>query len=297
MQKEDKLLIDRYLENSLTGIELKNFLDRLEGDDDFRKVVSFHNLLIEGIHEAENDRLKRNIISEIDYHKPFIPAALKLILAFFIVFIAGISLWNYISPDSNGKKQDYFSFNFLRKQKNDSVSTILKTEKISHNKHTELRPLTILPDSSEENVADKSVDTLKQNVDEAADIIVKKDQLLISFNLKSKNLGDTIQTSVESSLAKNAADKLNPAGGLPEDIRKNNNSYSVEFWISPVNYKGYKLVDDKLILFGIEEPDAVKLYTKNEKLWMKYGHEVYGLDATEEFESLVHSNEFPSELK
>jgi hypothetical protein len=297
MQKEDKLLIDRYLENTLTGVELKNFIDRLESDTDFRKKVSFHNLLIEGIQEAENKRLRQNIIHELNYRKPLIPSALKLILAFFLIIVLGISFWNYISPDSNGKKHDYFSLNFLHKIKSDSSTLNTKSGMLIHNKKTELKPLIIQEDSLVGSNQSPLPDTIKRDVEEAADIVVKKDQLLISYTLKSRNLGDASRTSEETSLAKNAAEKLNPAGNLPETEKKSSENYFVEFWVSPVNYKGYKLVDDKLILFGIEEPDAVKLYTKNEKLWMKYGHDVFGLEPTEDFESLIRTNEIPPELR
>ena len=64
-----------------------------------------------------------------------------------------------------------------------------------------------------------------------------------------------------------------------------------------MNYKGYKLINDKLILFGIEEPDAVKLYSKENKLWMKYGQDFYFLEPSEDFGSLIKTNEIPSALK
>ena len=115
MKQEEKILIDRYLENSLTGIELKEFLDRLENDVKFRNEVSFQNLLIEGIQLAEDKRLIDSIEKFISYRKPAIPTALKLIVTFFIITIGGIILWNYIGPDSVGKKHNYFSLDYFRK--------------------------------------------------------------------------------------------------------------------------------------------------------------------------------------
>ena len=67
--------------------------------------------------------------------------------------------------------------------------------------------------------------------------------------------------------------------------------------MSPVNYRGYKLINEKIILFGIEEPDAVQLFSKEEKLWMKYGQTFYCLEHSDNFESFVPTSEIPSAIK
>ena len=87
MNIEEKQLIDRFLQNKLTGFELKDFHDRMESDSNFRKKISFHNLLIESIQEAEDKRVVDSLYSYIGYKKPVIPFALKLIVTFFIVTI------------------------------------------------------------------------------------------------------------------------------------------------------------------------------------------------------------------
>ena len=132
MIQEEKLLIDRFLENSLTGFALQEFLDKLESDDEFKKHVSFQNLLIEGIQETEDKRLKTSIENFIDYKKTFIPYALKLIIVFLIITGGGITLWNYIDPDSAEKKQNYFTLNFFRSTNKDSAVV---------NKSDESRPM------------------------------------------------------------------------------------------------------------------------------------------------------------
>jgi len=298
MTQENKLLIDRYLENSLTGVELKEFLDKLESSEEFKKEVSFHNLLVEGIHEAEDKRLKDAIEKVINYRKPKIPVALKLILTFMIVTALGISLWNYIGPDSSGKKYDYFTFNFLKGVKKDSTETPPVVEKaVPIKKGSGNKNNVAVADSSTDIKKPEDSDTSSAMFAQAVDIIVKKDQLLISYVLKSINLEqDTLETG-ETSLTKNTTEKIFPSGGLPDDENKKSENYNVEFWVSPVNYKGYKLIDDKLILFGIEVPDAVQLFSKREKLWMKYGQGFYALKPTEQFESLVLTTEIPEEIK
>ena len=56
-------------------------------------------------------------------------------------------------------------------------------------------------------------------------------------------------------------------------------------------------LNNRLILFGIEEPDAVRLFSKNGKLWMKYGQDFYFLEPSETFGSLIKSTEIPFVLK
>ncbi len=299
MKQEEKILIDRYLENSLTGIELKEFLDRLENDVKFRNEVSFQNLLIEGIQLAEDKRQIDSIEKFISYRKPAIPTALKLIVTFFIITIGGIVLWNYIGPDSADKRHNYFSLDYFRKNKTDTIDAGSKGNVQSINK----KPLTKNVSSQVERVSDKKEVPVSNSsladLSDSTEIVVKKDQLLISINLQAEDLNQ-VKADVEkneSSIAKSTVEKLNPAGGLPEIEERNTIEFMVEFWVSPVNYKGYKLIDNRLILFGIEEPDAVRLFSKSGKLWMKYGQDYFSLVPTENFESLIKSSEIPSAQK
>jgi hypothetical protein len=286
MSHEEKLLIDRYLNNTLTGLELRDFLNRLETDENFKKQVSFHNKLIEGIIRAEDRRLIHEIEKAIGYRKPAIPFALKLIFTFLFITISGIVLWNYIGPDSTGKKRNYFSWNFIR---NNQKPALKEPEEITSKTTTLSKvdsPLIQSPPAASESI----VETFDSSEvpENTADIIVKKDQLLISYHLKPIQLnGD----NMVSSEAGGTADKLNPEAGLPSDEKIN--GYDVEFWVSPVNYKGYKLINNKLILFGIEAPDEVQLYTTEKNLWMKYGSDFYTLEKNDNFESFVQLNDIP----
>ena len=299
MMQEEKILIDRYLENSLTGIELKEFLDKLENDIKFRNEVSFQNLLVEGIQLAEDKRQIDLIEKFISYRKPAIPTALKLIVTFFIITIGGIVLWNYIGPDSEGKKHNYFSLDYFRKNKTDTIDINTKGKVPSINK----KPLTKSVSSHAEGISDKNdipvSNSSLTDLSDSTEIVVKKDQLLISIKLQAEELGGgkTEAEKNESSIAKSTVEKLNPSGGLPEIEERSTFEYMVEFWVSPVNYKGYKLIDNRLILFGIEEPDAVRLFLINKKLWMKYGQDYFSIIPTDKFESLIKSSENPSAQK
>ena len=58
---------------------------------------------------------------------------------------------------------------------------------------------------------------------------------------------------------------------------------SVEFWKSPINFKGFKLGKNKLVLFGVYEYDSVKLIRLNNTVFMKYLSSFYKLMNTDNF--------------
>lgn len=294
---KERVLIDRYLDNSLSGVELKEFMDRLENDEQFRKVVSFHNLLVESIQDAENSRLENNLIELINYKKPLIPSALKLILIFLAITFFGITLWEYIGPGTSNPKNKLFSFEIFKKksEKVDPEKQIIKKELKSTPKTIENGGDSVEDQNAAaiENTFVDSKDSGLVNIPTGSDqnLEVKKDQLLVAHTFKVQEVTLT-EKKVEVSLSQSTVSKLNPAAGLVENPKVEN--YEVEFWISPINYKGYKMANNKLVLFGIEEPEAVKLFLIENKIVMKYGHEFFKISNSDDFVSFISIK--PSDL-
>lgn len=299
MTQEERQLIDRYIDNSLTGVELRDFIDKLEADVDFKKKVSFHNLLIEGIQEAEDKRLISLIEKSLHYKKPKVPFALKLIVTFFLVTIGGITLWNYIGPGSTGERRNYFSLDLFRYKKKDSIIDTLTAESATSEKAYTSKNKDTLDTVSEGSKTDEVIDSTNTNQLNATDIIVKKDQLIITYYLYPTDIRNTI-SSQNNEIA--PASSINSVKGnieneISENVPENISNYTVEFWVSPINYRGYQLLNDKIVLFGIERPDAVELIRSGNKLWMKYGSDYYALEQGEHFESFVELNEIPFSLQ
>ncbi len=61
---------------------------------------------------------------------------------------------------------------------------------------------------------------------------------------------------------------------------------NVEFWESPINYRGYKLSKSHLMLFGISEPNAVTLVKKDNILVLNYLNRTYTLEQSSNFTAL-----------
>lgn len=301
MTQQERALIDRYIDNSLSGVELKDFMDRLENDENFRKTVVLQNLLVESIQKADDSRIEKEIISSINYRKPRIPSGLKLILIFLVITTVGITLWEYIGTGTSMRKRKLFSFEMFKKkvENSDKDKPLIKKESSQaiddSSVGEESSPTEEAVTPNVEN--NSSADSLSaENLSQDENVEVKKDQLLVSHVLKANEIGNE-EKKQDPSLSQSTTTKLNPAAGLVENAKSE--EYEVEFWVSPVNYKGYKLNSNKLILFGIEEPDAVKLYSIDSKLVMKYGQEFYRLHSTSDFISFsaVRSTEFPASLK
>ncbi len=298
--QEERILIERYLDGSLSGLELQQFMDRLERDDDFRRKVSFQNLLQEGILMSDDDRIKQALVSATGYKKSKVPFGLKLIATFFLVTLLGIILWDYVGTNSNHSPRSYFSFSFFKKKetapeeiKSDKQSTRKKEEKQTPPEQTgsveasSIEPVLENPEKSAEQTLQQDTDTTNIASKDQPEFVIKKDQLLISYQISAIEKGGTsdkpdAHPASGSSLSQSAVEKLNPAAGLVEKEIPTAN-YEVEFWISPINYRGYKLINNKLILFGIEEPDAVKLFRIDGDLFMRYGNDYYRLWPGTEF--------------
>jgi len=306
MTTQERSLIDRYIDNSLSGVELKEFMDKLEQDANFRKQVSFHNLLIESIQIAEDTRLEKSLVTQIGYKKPLIPSGLKLILTFLFITAIGITLWQYLGTGTLQSRKRIFSWDLFRKNDVEKIKDPTPSIATSSNKtnQTSSEAEGVKESSNPELSVEEKVitqDSLNPEIlSEEENVVVKQDQLLVVHTLKVTGIQiEETKKAAENSLSQSTANKLNPSGGLVETSKSQDENYEVEFWLSPVNYKGYKLASNKLVLFGIEEPDAVKLYFVEDKLMMKYGQDYFRLNPSDEFIafSTIKNTDLPAALK
>ncbi len=312
---EERLLIDRYLDGTLSGIELQKFMERLDADEMFRDSVSIQNLLVEGIIRSADKQLQHDLLQTISYKKPLVPLGLKLILTFLVLTSGGIIFWNYIGPDPSGGKKHPISFSWFSRSGDTKVEPEKETSKSEKRREdgsdqgkSTKQEGSGQQDQSSQYSSEEDQDSLQRSDEEVTnnELVVKQDQLLISQRLIIRE-DSSLKTSTakkkkekESSLSQEVAAKLNPAAGLEikEKDSAENSSLIVEFWISPINYRGYKLVRNKLIVFGLEEPDAVVLFRQDEKLYLHYFDNYFILEPTEEFTSYqqVKDKEFSSRL-
>ena len=109
-------------------------------------------------------------------------------------------------------------------------------------------------------------------------IVVKKDELLFSKNIKLIDLDEKsdVQAHRKDSLVQLASGITEPSSY----------TFMIEFWKSPINYRGYKMGRNKLVLFGMETTDNPHLYKVKDCLFLKNGNKIYKIDKNSEFQPL-----------
>lgn len=70
-----------------------------------------------------------------------------------------------------------------------------------------------------------------------------------------------------------------------------NQVFFIEFWESPLNFIGYKMGKNKIILYGIKSFDLASLAKYEGKTYLRYLNEYYPLELTTTFKPLVPVNE------
>jgi hypothetical protein len=112
---------------------------------------------------------------------------------------------------------------------------------------------------------------------------VKKDKLISvkSFSITGINLYINENFSLADSLLTDNSSANSVSNG---DVLR------VEFWKSPINYKGYKTGKNKLVIFGVDQPETVTFKMLNKTLFMKYLSDFYQIDRSMDFKSLLPVN-------
>ncbi len=228
-----------------------------------------------------------------------------LILGIFIGMLAGsvLTIW-YVETNKgehliHQKMPKYISKMFS--SKTDTISRIPiivpKVNKEIENKlpaqqKEKLPPDTIQPaDSLPENlraIADDagikrdslvkdSAQLTTDPIAEREEIVVVKDELIFAKTIRVSGL-DSIAKR-EAMLDSLLIDELHPSLHLSSIFR-------IEFWISPVNYTGYKMSNKKLILFGIYDFEHSELVYDMGQFFLLTSQKDYRLEISEKFRAL-----------
>lgn len=105
------------------------------------------------------------------------------------------------------------------------------------------------------------------------EIIVRKDELLSVKTIELINLTGSTDKNPKDSL-------LQKVSGVRDDQKA---SYKIEYWKSPINYKGYKMTRNKLVLYGISSADPMSLFRIDDDIYMKHLNTIYRLGFTNDF--------------
>jgi len=128
-------------------------------------------------------------------------------------------------------------------------------------------------------VIDSFIRSQRNKSNSIGDEVVMKDQMISSKSIEAKGKDNPL-TAKNNKLDSLLTDETGQ-GKLMKSI------FTVEFWKSPVNYKGYKKIRNKIVLFGVYQSDAVALRFMNRLLYLNYMNDYYLIENTSEFKPLI----------
>jgi len=166
-------------------------------------------------------------------------------------------------------------------RKGESRDTLIVIERIAEigkqkqSKIPKQSPLKVVQSDSltvNDNLESKS-DTLNTILKEE-EIIVKRDELVAK---------KTLELIVKSDLPVSKSDSLIQQ---LENIPVKPTTVTVEFWRSPVNFRGYKFVRSTIVVFGLDPMHESKIYRIQNLVYLKHNNIVYLFRNTEVFAPL-----------
>lgn len=128
-------------------------------------------------------------------------------------------------------------------------------------------------------IKDSMALALNDNNNAEENVIVRKDELVASKTVEVQNFNPAASSADEKKDS-----LLHKISGVKEDVVKT--SYRVEIWQSPLNYKGYKMTKNKIILYGIVNYESVKLFQLNDEFYIKMPLNSYKIEYSSEFKPL-----------
>lgn len=177
-------------------------------------------------------------------------------------------------------KQTEENFDNFKPKAIDSVQVIAKDSKKSLNKQYISSNQVENSDSMDvNNINDNDSISLKTRTTSHMnnEIVVAKDELLHVRNIKIEGTSARSSKNLDSLLINDKTSKSNV------------NIIRVEFWRSPINYRGYLLSHNKLILYGIYIYEDVSLEFRNNKLYMLYQNNYFLLEKNDDFQPFLSS--------
>ena len=116
-------------------------------------------------------------------------------------------------------------------------------------------------------------DTLDR-ISKTEEIVIKKDEQIAKLQLTVIVLEPLLSNKTE----KKSDSLLAVVSGTKEEPKKvANYKIDVEFWRSPLNYRGYKASKNKLIFYSINLEEEIKLFAIKGALYLRYKDQIFAL--------------------
>jgi hypothetical protein len=131
----------------------------------------------------------------------------------------------------------------------------------------------VVPSDSEiENELESSSNFNSEIEAPESEIIVKRDEFISSRELTLIKIKPDLQKQKRDSVIR----QLQGSPNHPV-------VYRIEYWKSPLNYKGFRMIKSTIVAFGLSPEESAQLYSLNDVIYLKHGISVFRLGETDEF--------------
>lgn len=218
-----------------------------------------------------------------------------LFIGVFIGLIAGLII--AVLLDHFGYGIDFMTKFQIESNKNNFSNSNPKLFREIKKETAELLSKKNNPNIDQFNISNDSTDLslkefLKLHHDEYPDSF-----LLATYSIRQKNKNESITVAIDElmytkqiSISGYVSDDNSLDSILLDDrySEKKQDFASIEFWKSPLNYKGYKWANQKLILFGFYQFDNIKIKTINKLYYLQYENAYYLLEQSVSFHTIIN---------
>lgn len=282
-------LFDRYLRGELQNKELDAFLEWLKRDSDLRDELEMHQLIVEGIKQYEREELKKYLKKRgrvrfmgNPFSKSFTILSAAVILFFGIVYIVleTNNLGQELAEQSTSKEPN-------REEPIDTVEDLNNRNGVKKGKPVEKQPKQSNDDTQqgEESGTTDGGDIPEARQPEVIDFDLTDDNLPVKGDVRLHERVITIQAGKTPQIDIDKKDSSDVDGIRRKEFPIMNQQVVVQFWQSPINYKGYKFDGRKLELFGLDSFEIATLKyrvvdanLRVYEIYLKYGNDFFRLE-------------------
>ena len=262
-------LFDRYLRGELEQKELDSFLKQLDSDEELREEFSMYQYLVEGIREHEKQELKAYMSKKAGvryigspWSKGFTYASAAILIGFGIL---------YFVLDHRAKETDLAINKPVETRKTPEQEVVREDEvKKGEEKQEFVVPEVASPDQQDTNTLynEERQGTEGERSSAVGDFPVMGDSKTMAGSKTEDDFPVKTDTRIMDTLVtlnilfeKEEGIALDTGTGLIKQtsVTVHSEKILVQFWKSPINYKGYRFDGRKLVLFGLDSMSQVEL--------------------------------------
>ncbi|MGB1103683.1 MAG: hypothetical protein ACPG21_08645 [Crocinitomicaceae bacterium] len=198
-------------------------------------------------------------------------------LVFIGLFVAGGLVGYWVGASQSSDKEHVAEDVQVEPVTEFVYDTIVKTERVEVPVIEEEVDSNLIKNDS--LTLNPELDTLKEIIlsrdttnSDDNDLNIRKDELIASRSIPIIYLNEIVDADTT------VRDLLGIKENKPTEMR-------IQFWSSPLNYKGYKLSRNTLIVYGLSEQLTYKVYNKEGQHYLSNEGEFYKISETTAFKS------------